>query len=123
MPYQLFTSARLTEPDSATLLANLRALDASAGIQHDLGSPRWIVKKDTAWLAAQITAAQNAIDTAPAASARLTAQFDIDHWPIETRALLLTLLDQINVLRTAAGMTTVTPLQAINAVKNKAATL
>ena len=67
MPYQAFTSARTTEPDPTSLLAQLRALDPTAGVQHQPG-PSYIIKKNTAWTAPQITAAQNAIDTAPASS-------------------------------------------------------
>lgn len=69
--YQTFTSARATEPDPAALVAALRALDATAGVQHQPG-PTYVVKKNTAWTAPQITAAQNAIDTAPATSPLLT---------------------------------------------------
>jgi hypothetical protein len=68
--YQTFTSARATEPDPASLFAQLRALDATAGLQHQPG-PLYVVKKATAWTAPHIAAAQNAIDTAPASSPQL----------------------------------------------------
>jgi len=65
--YQTFTSARTTDPDPATLVAQLRALDATAGLQirPDLGPQTYVVKKNAPWLPAHLTAAQNAIDTAP----------------------------------------------------------
>jgi len=69
--YQTFTAVRTTEPDAASLAAQLRALDATAGVQHTTG-PTYIIKKNSAWTAPQITAAQNAIETAPATSAVLT---------------------------------------------------
>jgi hypothetical protein len=68
--YQTFTSGRATEPDLATLIASLRALDATAGLQHQPG-PTYVVKKATTWTAPQITAAQNAIDTAPETTATI----------------------------------------------------
>jgi hypothetical protein len=70
MPHQAFTSARTTEPDRETLLAQLRALDPTAGVQHERGAG-YIIKKDTAWTAPQIAASQNVIDTAPATTAAM----------------------------------------------------
>lgn len=73
--YHTFTAARSTEPDFATLQATLKALDASAGIQHAPDTQTYVLKKATAWTAPQMTAAQNAVDTAPALSntSRFTA--------------------------------------------------
>jgi hypothetical protein len=62
--YQTFTAARATEPDAAALLASLRTLDVTAGVQHTPGAT-YVIKKATAWTAPQIAAAQNVIDTAP----------------------------------------------------------
>jgi hypothetical protein len=69
--YQTFTAARTTEPDATTLFAQLRALDATAGVQHQPGTQTYVIKKNTAWTAPQITAAQNAIDTAPETTATM----------------------------------------------------
>jgi hypothetical protein len=68
--YQTFTAARTTEPDAASLLASLRTLDATAGVQHTSGAT-YVIKKSTAWTAPQITAAQNAIETAPETTATM----------------------------------------------------
>jgi hypothetical protein len=124
MPYQTFTSARPTEPDRDALLAILRALDATAGVQHDAG-PAYIIKKATAWTAPQIAAAQNAIDTAPAASAQLTAQSQVDHWELALKALVLALIDQLNTIRAAlpTPLPAITPAQALAAIRTKAGTL
>lgn len=67
--YQLFTTARPTEPDDRVLLAALRQGDVTAGVQHTPGAATYTVKKATDWTAPQITAAQTAIDTTPAATA------------------------------------------------------
>lgn len=122
--YQAFTSARATEPDPGSLLAQLRALDATAGVQHDPG-PNYVIKKNSAWLPGHITAAQNVIDTAPAVTAQLLAQNEIDHWPVATKALVLALIDQLNVIRAAlpTPLPPITPAQAIQAIRNKAGTL
>ena len=63
--YRPFTSARGTEPDPASLLAALKAVDPTAGVQHTSG-PDYIIKTAVALTAPQITAVQSAIDTAPA---------------------------------------------------------
>lgn len=122
MADQVFTSARATEPDRATLLAQLRALDATAGVQHDPG-PTYRVKKATAWTGPQITAAQNVIDTAPAATPALTAQSMIDTMPIFEKAIILTLIDELNTLRALHSLAPRTVAQAIAAVRTKAGTL
>ena len=123
--YQTFTSARVTEPDGPSLIAQLRAADATVGVQHDPGSSTYVLKKATAWAAGEITAAQTVLDAAPAASAQLAAQAWIDQLPIGQKALLLALLDQINTLRTQPSTTfaAVTPAQALAAVRTKAGTL
>ena len=121
--YYDFTSTRTTVPDYAGLLIALRnAVAPELGMQM-LDGKHFMLKKAAEWTAAEISAAQSQIDTYPALTPQLTAQHTIDSWPIEVRALLLTLLDQINVLRTRAGLVTVTPAQAIQAVRDKAATL
>lgn len=123
--YQTFTSARTTEPDPTSLLAQARALDPTVGIQHQLGSQTYVIKKATAWTAPQITAAQNVIDTAPASSPQLTAQAQIDNLALYEKAFILALIDQINVLRAAlpVPLAAITPAQALSAIRTKAGTL
>jgi hypothetical protein len=57
-----------------SLLAQLRALDATAGIQHQPGTPTYVIKKATAWTAPQIAAAQTVIDTAPETTPQMRYQ-------------------------------------------------
>jgi len=97
--YHTFTANRSTEPDPASLLAQLRALDATAGVQHESDTNSYTLKKATAWTGPQITAAQNVLDTAPAATPELTAQAAIDVLGIVEKASLLTLFDENNNLR------------------------
>jgi hypothetical protein len=119
--YNTFTTARGTEADPATLLAQLRALDATAGVQHFPG-PTYTLKKATAWTGPQITAAQNVLDTAPATTPQLTAQTVIDNMPIETKAICLALIDQLNVIRNLLPLPlgAITPAAAIAAIRVKA---
>lgn len=98
--YHTFIAARTTEPDLATLLANLRALDASAGIQHDPGTQTYVVKKSAPWTAPQINAAQSVLNTAPAMTPQTLAHAQVDNAPMALWALALMLLDEVNVLRT-----------------------
>jgi len=73
MPQQTFTSQRTTPPDVTALRAALKAAvnDPAAALVWT-GEGPYTVKKATAWTAPQITAAQTAIDTAPASSPLLT---------------------------------------------------
>jgi hypothetical protein len=123
--YQTFTSTRATEPDAGSLLSQLRALDASAGVSHTPATSVYVIKKATPWSQGQINAAQNVIDTAPAASPQLTAQNEIDRWPISVKALVLALIDQLNVIRAAlpTPLPAITPAQALAAIRTKAGTL
>lgn len=122
--YQMFTSARATEPDAAGLLAQLRALDATAGVQHQTGAT-YVIKKATAWTGPQITAAQNAIDTALAASLQRTAQSTIDGWSLDLKAAFILVKEQMNVVRAAlpVPLPAFTDQQFYDAIKAKAATL
>ena len=122
--YHTFTTARLTEPDPASLLAQLRALDASAGVQHFSG-PMFTIKKATVWTAPQIAAAQNVLDTAPASSPQLSAQSEVDAMSIFEKAIILTLLDQVNLIRSklAPPLAAITVPQMLAAIRTKAGTL
>lgn len=101
--YQTFTTVRTTIPDPATLDTAVQSAisDPTAAILL-IADTTWKGKKATAWTAPQITAVQNALDTAPARSPQLLAQTEIDHisaLSLREKALLLLLLDQINQLR------------------------
>lgn len=122
--YQSFISPRTTEPDAATLLSSLRAsVDVTIGVAHTADSGAWIFKKATDWSAQDVVNAQAVLDTCTAQTTQTLAQTRIDQWPIEFRALLLALLDQLNVLRARAGLVAITPAQALQGVRDKAATL
>jgi hypothetical protein len=120
--YQSFTAARATEPDQASLVAQLKALDATAGVQHTSG-PSYVIKKATTWTGPQITAAQNVIETAPAASVQRTAQSTIDQWPLDLKAAFLLVMEQVNVLRAFHSLPAFTAQQFVDAIKAKALTL
>lgn len=123
--YLDLSSARTTVPDEPSLLVLLRANVDPAVVVGPLSQTRFRLKKSTLWTAPQIVAAQTALDTAAARTDELTAQFEVDKLGIRERAILLTLLDQINLLRTqpTTVMASVTPAQAIAAVRTKAGTL
>lgn len=133
--YQDFTTLRATAPDPAALLTALRGIDASAGVVP-LGAGHYRVKTATALSAANVTAAQNAIDTTPALTPQRAAQNEIDAWPISLLAIVDVLRDEINLLRTEINTlrAAVTPplspplslrtrAQARQAVRDKASTL
>ncbi len=122
--YTLLTlTNRATAPDPGALQTALRVIDATAGFA-ELG-PDIRVKTTGALSGGQIAAMQAALDTCPALTARSQAQSTIDAWPIEYRALLLALLDQLNTIRAAlpTPLAPITPAQALAAVRAKAGTL
>lgn len=121
--YQTLEINRPSEPDLLSLLATLKSGDPSIGLAHLPGNNIYKLKKNSVWTSPQILAAMNAIINAAAISPQLTAQNEIDRLPIYLKALVLALLDEINILRQAAGLQPRTPAQAIQAIRNKAATL
>jgi hypothetical protein len=122
--YQAFGSTRTTVPDLAALLITLRTQDITIGMQF-INSKSYIVKKNSAWTAAQITSVQNSINAAAVFTAARQAQTDIDQWPISQMALVLALVDEINNIRgsLAPPQPPITPAQAIAKVRAKAGTL
>jgi len=125
MPLHTFASSRTTFPDPVALLAQVRAIDATAGVAPVLNLAAITVKKNTDWTPADIATVQAAIDSAPALTAQRQAQNEIDNWPISQKALVLSLIDALNTLRTnpALNLPAITPAQALAAVRAKAATL
>lgn len=121
--YQPFVANRTTTADPATLFSTLRGLDPSVGIQHSVADQSYTLKKATVWTAGQIAAAQNVLDTCAPVTPQSIAQNEIDTWPISVKALVLTLIDQLNVLRAFHSLPAVTPAQALTAIRNKAGTL
>lgn len=127
--YHDFTSARVTNPDLPSLIASLRATVApDVGVQLRDG-PQMTLKKGTPWTAPEVTAAQTAIDGAPAWTPLLEAQRLIDAMSIYDKARDLELINQLNILRAAlrslgvTGLPDITAAQAITAIRNRAATL
>ncbi len=124
--YTQFLTDRVTLPDPALLVAALRAVEASAGVASRLQVPGIVTVKTTAVLTgSQLTAMQTAIDTSAAMSPQALAQAEIDRWPIAMKALVLALIDQLNVIRAAgnAPLPPITPAQALAAIRAKAGTL
>lgn len=98
--YQDFTTTiRTTEPEPNALIAQLKALDDTAGVQHEPGTADYRLKKNSAWTAPQIAAALNALETAPAKTPQTVAQAAIDAMDIATKAALATEFDELNVIR------------------------
>ena len=121
----VFTTARATRPDPVLLADGVKTAtaDSTAVLTFDpLSSAGWRGKKAAPWSSADIDAVQSLLDTVAADTPQKTAQREIDAMPIATKALLLTLLDEINRLRTQplTIFTDVTPAQALAAVRTKA---
>lgn len=121
--YTDITVAR-KEPEPITLAKQLTAaLATEVPFAHMVGTDAYRLKKDTDWTPADIALATSTITNAPALTEQLQAQVTIDALPVLLKAIVLTLIDEVNILRQAAGMQPRTVQQAINAIKNKAGTL
>lgn len=84
-----------------------------------------VVEKPTAWSGGNITTVQATVTAAAAQTAQTDAQNAIDALGILDKAILLTIIDQLNVIRAAltAPLPDITVPQAIAAVRAKAGTL
>lgn len=120
--YTTLNVNRPTEPDLNELVKNLKTIESSIGLALHVGIS-YKLKKNTVWTPSEITQATNVIQNSSEVSERLTAQQIIDSLSIVDRAIILVLIDEINILRQAAGMQPRTPAQAIMAIRNKAGTL
>lgn len=125
--YMGFTSLRTTAPDPVALLASIHAtVDVNAGLAVPLGGVgSYLVKKATPFSGADVAGCQAAIDAAPALTPQREAQNQIDAWPLALKALVLALIDQLNVIRAAlpVPLPPITPGQALAAIRAKAGTL
>lgn len=118
-----FQTTRQTVPDPVALVAAVRAACGDPAAEAGGFLPRFMAVKGAVWTPAEVAATQTAIETCPDLTPQRQAQNEIDAWSISMKAFALALVDQINVLRQAAGLSTVTPAQALAAIRNKAATL
>ena len=124
MPKNTFTANRPTQPHWPSAVRTLQASDATVRLDPVTGDGfTATIGKSTDWTPTQITQAQSVIDTAPADTANLRAQAEVDEMSLFLKAMLLSLVDQINILRSRAGLATFTLAQVLQAVKDKAATL
>jgi hypothetical protein len=111
----LITPVRTAVGDPFYLSAELKAGDVVTVL----------VEKPTDWQPTEIAAVQSAVNAAPDQTPESDAQSQIDQLPIWAQALALTLLDEINRLRTQPTTTfgLITPKQAVDAMRAKAGTL
>lgn len=127
MAKTLLVSSRDTFPDIIPLVAQIKVLttDSNAIIYfvNIADYKHYIIDTITIITPSLLTTIQNALDTASEYTSQRQAQDKIDSWSIEIKALVLTLIDEINILRNLAGLQSRTPAQAIAAIRNKAGTL
>lgn len=120
--YLTLQTTRTTRPDPVAMLTAIRAVtgDPTATL-ITLDGTTGHAKKTTDWTPAQIASAQNILDTAAPLTPRLAAQRDVDNITLMLKALVLALVDEINILRTHASIALParTPQQAITAIRNK----
>ncbi len=100
-----------------------------------IGSPgdrtTWKAQFTPAATSAQRMQAQSIIDAvavdeaAQAAEERRLAQLTVDAFPIVTKALVLALIDQLNIIRSKlpTPLPAITPAQTLQAIRDKAGTL
>lgn len=103
----------------------------ATAVRPTLGDPFYLgvsagvvtIQKPTAWIAGDITTVQAAVTACAAASAQTDAQDAIDAMSIFEKAIILTIIDQLNILRAFHSLGAITPAQAVTAVRAKAGTL
>lgn len=120
------TSTRLTRPDNAAMATAIRAaVGDPVAVLTSLDGRTAIGKKSTDWTAAQIASAQQIFDTTPPVTRQQQAQRAVDRFPVETRALVLALIDALNTVRAAlpTPLPAITPAQALKAIRDKAGAL
>jgi hypothetical protein len=110
------------DPDLAALATAIRP---TLGDPFYLGvSPGFVtIQKPTAWSGGDITTVQAAVTACPAASPQTDAQNAIDSLSIFEKAIILTIIDQLNILRAFHALGAITPAAAVTAVRAKAGTL
>src|SRR4051812_4236063 len=101
--YHDFTSTRQVPPDAVGLLSTLRSTVAADVGCAVFDAQHYRLKKGTTWTPAEIAAAQTVIDGAAALTPQLDAQHAIDDLPLWAKALALTVMDELNLLRAQHG--------------------
>lgn len=125
MALQVFTRAT-TFPDLANLYPAVIAVIGNQFLlfcdSKDDGTKPVLIDKSTPWQAAEITAVQTAVTNAPASPALL---FSSDSFPLPLKAIVLALIDQLNVIRAnlPTPLGAITPVQALAAIRTKAGSL
>ncbi len=125
----LFVSTRNTIPDIIPLRNVIRIILSDITALIYLSEPfnfsKYSVESAGIISAGNITLVQNAIDTASEYTLQRVAQDHIDNLPIVEKAIILALIDQLNVIRAALvpPKVAITPAQALQAVRDKAGTL
>jgi len=120
---QIFTRAG-GDPDQSAL---------AAAIRPTLGDPFYLevsagtvtIRKPSVWTAPQITAVQAAVTACPAQTDQTDAQNAVDSLRIVDKAIVLVLIDELNIVRAAlpTPLGARTPAQALAAIRTKAGTL
>jgi len=123
--YHDFSTARTTTPDPVALRTAVQtATGDPSAVLYNLGDG-WHAKKAAAWTAPEIAAVQTALDTVAALTVASRQQQDVDAIPVREKAIVLVLLDQLNIIRAAlpTPLAPITPAQAIAAIRTKAGNL
>ncbi len=124
--YLPLTTIRTTPISVNALNIALRVIDPTIGVTtFSLADRTAVLKKSTTWTAPEIASAQTIFDTALETTPQAKAQFAIDQMDIFEKAIILTILDQFNLIRSklAPPLPPITAEQMIAAVRTKAGTL
>lgn len=122
---QVFTRAGIGQgPDPIALDIAIKGAATgvtSITVQGSPGSYNISVDKATNWTSPQITAVQNAINGVADVTTILMDQAYIDKMPKVEKAIILSLLDQINLIRSklVPPLGAITPAQVVAAVRVK----
>src|SRR3954469_22378101 len=98
--FAFFQTTRQTLADPASLIANVRAAvnDVTADIFANDPS-HYIATKVTPWLPADLATCQGLVDTCQSATPQSLVKAYLDNQTLVEKAIDLTILDQVNLIR------------------------
>ena len=114
--YYSVSTSRVLDPHQ--LLIDVRnAISPDVGFSQESGIIKF--KKSSAWLPSETTLIDSIIASAQVKTDRSEAIFAVDNYPHEFRALLLAVIDELNMIRSFLGLPQITVQQVINKIKAK----
>jgi hypothetical protein len=115
--YFKFEPTRKTELYLPSLIQSLRTRDRTIGIS--VSNNVYIAKKETEWAQEDVQFVENIINNSPELSDTVIAKFAVDKIGLLDKAILLVLIDQINIIRVRLGFPELSAEQVFQDIREK----